>query len=399
MKDTYCHHPFHQVAMKDFFGSELQVAYPCCHMGNNTDGNKYFKKQLEIENLTKLTPDEIFNSSRFQELRNNLKNGVRDSACSVCWNQEDRGIKSYRQFSNDSWYDTSDETLSNIDITIGNQCNLRCRMCSPVASNLLYQDIKFFKENDLVSDLEDAVNIKLLGAFTIETTKSIQWNWLLNNTDKIKVIKASGGEPFYDKKMIELLHHYVKTGNAKNTILKFHTNATQFNQEIVDILNEFKQNDHVFSVDGVGKVYECIRYPATFNDLNSSIDLYNTKVKNKGNLDFTIVVSAYNILNIKDYVQWARSIDQECNINFQEVYPIGRGISPRCLSKDILELALERVKEYNLTTFNGIVNDAITNNQENYPKLLKEITLFDKSRNQSYKDYIDENILQHLKEQ
>jgi len=387
MKDTYCHHPFRQVAIKDFFGKELQVAYPCCHMGNNTDGKKYFEKQIEIENLAELTPEEIFNSERFQELRNNLKNGVRDSACSVCWNQEDRGIKSYRQFSDEPWYNQDEEELSVIDITVSNQCNLRCRMCSPVASNLLYQDIKFFKDNDLVPELEEAVNIKLLGAFSIETTKSIQWEWMLNNTDKIKVLKASGGEPFYDKKMLELLYKYIETGNAKDTILQFHTNATQFTPELVGILNQFKSNNHIFSVDGTDGVYEYIRYPASFKETSDSIKLYTDTVKNRSNLNFTLVVSAYNIFNISEYIKWAKSIDSECNINFQEVYPIGRGINIRRMPITLLQEAKSLLPSVNETLI-GMIDDAITNNDENLELLKKEVTLFDKSRNQNYQEFL-----------
>jgi hypothetical protein len=385
--ETYCHHAFHQLALKDFYGDELQVAYPCCQMANNTDGEQYFKKRFEIDNLKELNPEQIFYSDRFQELRNNLKNGIKDPACKVCWDQEERGIKSYRQFSNDPWYDPQDESLSVIDITVSNQCNLRCRMCSPVASNLLYKDIKYFKDNNLTQDVEDAVKVKLLGAFPIETTKSIQWEWMLDNTDKIKVIKASGGEPFYDKKMLELLYKYIETGNAKDTILQFHTNATQFTSELIDILNEFKSNDHVFSVDGTGSVYEYIRYPASFKETNDSIKLYTDKVKNRGNLRFTLVVNAYNIFNIADYVKWARSIDPDCTINFQEVYPVDRGINIKRLPIHLLEQAKSMLPEVNETLTN-IIDDAIINNEEDLNLLVKEVSLFDKSRNQDYREIL-----------
>ena len=384
---TYCHHAFHQLALKDFYSNELQVAYPCCQMANNTDGDQYFTKRFEVPNVKDLTPDQIFASDRFEELRSNLKNGIKDPACKVCWDQEERGIKSYRQFSNDSWYDPEDETLSVIDITVSNQCNLRCRMCSPIASNLLYKDIKYFKDNNLTDEVEDAVKIKLIGAFPIETTKSIQWQWMLDNTDKIKVIKASGGEPFYDKKMLELLYKYIETGNAKNTILQFHTNATQFTPELINILNEFKSNDHVFSVDGTDKIYEYIRYPATFKETSDSINLYTNSIKNRSNLKFTLVVTAYNIFNIADYVKWARDIDPDCDINFQEVYPISRGISIRRLPISLLEEAKALLPNVNETLTN-IIDDAIINNIEDLDLLKKEISLFDKSRNQNYREIL-----------
>ena len=102
----------------------------------------------------------------------------------------------------------------------------------------------------------------------------------MENTNKIKVLKASGGEPFYDNKVIQLLQHYVKTGSAKNTMLIFHTNATQFNEENVAMLNQFKRNKHTFSIDGVGKTYEYIRYPAAFSETEESVKRYIKDVKN-----------------------------------------------------------------------------------------------------------------------
>ena len=93
--DTYCHFPFKAIAIKDYKGEKLKAFWPCCMMGNDRESPNV----LEIENPHLLTPQQMFDHPRMEELRNNLSNGVRDPACKICWDQEDKGLKSFRNFS------------------------------------------------------------------------------------------------------------------------------------------------------------------------------------------------------------------------------------------------------------------------------------------------------------
>jgi sulfatase maturation enzyme AslB (radical SAM superfamily) len=314
----------------------------------------------------------------------------------VCWHQEDRGLESFRQRSNF----TEDHTceLTSIDITASNICNLRCRMCSPTASHQLMIDHQYFKNNNLL----DKVN-KVIDRWSIsqpfETTESIQWDWLMDNTHQITTLKASGGEPFYDNKIIQLLEKYVETGSAKNTTLIFHTNATQFNDTIIDLLRHFKKNKHTFSIDGVNKVYEYIRYPGTFSELENSIKKYVDELNNIDPImSFTMVLTAHNILNINDFMTWAKSISKAVSCKFAEVYTANRGIAIKHLPIHILEEG-RRQAELHLIGYKGLedtdvinlikqIDYAIMHNAENKEKVRSECELFDLSRNQSYKDFL-----------
>ena len=96
---VYCPLPFRALAFKEFINGKLSGATPCCMMLNTLDdGFEDTTKRFEIPNVENLTPDEIFNSDRMKELRQNILNGKRDSACKVCWQAEDRGVKSYREY-------------------------------------------------------------------------------------------------------------------------------------------------------------------------------------------------------------------------------------------------------------------------------------------------------------
>lgn len=412
-KKTFCIQPFKEIAIKSWTGTRLNEAWPCCVMGNYSYKNEGlgFRPILEIENVESLTPQEIFDHPRMQLLRENLLNGVRDSACQVCWDMEDKNIKSHRQFfTEDEGFERDDiePNLTDIDLTTSNACNLRCRMCRPSASNSLYIDLKYFKENNKIDEVMQATeNFFIKNEEPIISTESKQFQWIYNNTDKITKIKASGGEPFYDKKIIKLLEKYIKDGTAKNTELSFHTNGTQFDDRNIKILKQFKLNSHTISIDGAHKIYEYIRYPFKFDELETSLNNYVTKIDCHP-LKINLVVNAYNLLTIKDFLKWATSVtENECNIVFSETYPLNRGISLKHLPMDILlksrreitDLRCQKINEKHNIHFEkliSMVEDALIENTENRELMKKEITLFDQSRDQSYREYLDSAIVEWL---
>lgn len=410
-KKTFCIQPFRELAMKNWGDSLLNEAWPCCVMGNYSyTTNKHI---LKIDNIENLTPQEIFDHPRMKRLRKNLSYGIRDQACRVCWDMEDKGIKSHREFFNQEHnvdYETNIVAkLTDIDITTSNTCNLRCRMCRPSASSSLYIDFKYFKKENLLSDVYIATS-KFFTAneHPINSSDSKQMEWIYQNTDKITKIKASGGEPFYDKKIIQLLEKYVEYGTAKNTELSFHTNGTQFNDKIISLITQFKSNSHTISIDGVGKIYDYVRYPFTFDELERSLKNYIEKINS--HLRINLTVNAYNILNVKDFIDWAVTITNgKCNLAFSETYPLDRGISLQHLPLSILLEARKEIQLFlcrkdiyryfwssHLEKLVNMINSVIIDNKENKNLMKKEIMLFDQARNQSYRDYLDERLVKWL---
>ena len=402
--NTYCYHPSKALALKGFNKGKLEGATPCCHMSNDPN-NKY---PLKIDNVENLTPEEIFNHSRMKLLRENLKNKIKDTACQICWEIEDRGLKSPRLFSNNYLYKdkagniNNDVTLVQLDVTASNICNLACRMCSPSASHLLMKDYNFFEKNKLRNKAQFATGERFGISVPYQGTESIQWKWMEENTDKIKILRASGGEPFYDKKVTTLLDKFIDTGNAKNTNLQFHTNATQFTPELCNMLNQFKSNNHTFSVDGSHRVYEYIRHPQNFNKLDHSIRTYVSHIDNLKFLEFTMIVSAHNILSIVDYVKWVYTFGIEPQVTFSEIFTFHRGVVLKHMPVYLLEKAKEDIEKIvdpsqrwwdNLIT---MIDLAIEKNEENGSKLKLETVLFDKSRNQSYNDYLHKDLAKYL---
>lgn len=405
--NTFCAHPFTSIALKNFKNNQLDVAWPCCMMGNKTAASNDDDK-LKIPDYKNLTPEEIFYHPRMDELRKNMLNGIRDSACQVCWEQEDKGMTSFRQIVTNyiSDEDCANPKLTEFDYTASSACNLRCRMCSPARSNSLQIDSVFFKKNNLEYKLNTATNGGWISPIEAATSKnSLQWEWMLDNTDKIKSLKMAGGEPFYDNNVLKLMDVFIEKGHASQTELAFMTNGTLIDESLIEKLNQFKSNFHNFSIDGWGKSYDYIRYPATFELIDDKLNLYLSKVNNIKSFMPTLVVSALNIFTIKEYTDWLRNLAKKHGkyivTHFAEMYPFDRGTSLTSLPVYLLEDALDRIKDFpasdkQINNVRAMIQDAIKNNKENKQKMLDEITPFDMSRNQSFKDFLDPALVEWL---
>lgn len=418
--NTYCHYPFRELAMKEYENDKLIAVWPCCMMGNiRPDG----KPLSVIEDPSNLTPQEIYDHPRMQQLRENMINGKRDELCKVCWDQEDRGLLSFRHFSESSEIEEDNTRLSSVDISASNLCNLRCRMCTPRSSHSLMIDHDFFKKagesdktypfNFILRDVAETT--QFFSVWETNTpipwrmTDSVQWKWLMENTDKIRTIKASGGEPFYDNKVIKLIDRYIETDNAKHTTLSFHTNGTLLSDELINKLNKFKSNLHNFSIDGYRSTYNYVRYPGNFDDLDKNLRNYWTKINPKGIFRVNMVLTSLNLLSVIDFVKWIDSIYTDNSINFAEVYGFDRGTSINRLPIFILQQVKNDIEKFYSTFKKGLlkddhktknliqqINNAIENNKEDKRLMLKEIGFFDISRNQKFTDYLDPILINWL---
>jgi len=433
---TYCHYPFKAMTFKKWStdGRRPTNVTPCCMMMNPVEqkgeaADMHYNMGLSEKALAGMNPLDIFNSPQYEKLRNDLTNGIKNEACSVCWRMEEKGLESFRQCS-DLYGGT--EGLFEFDITLSNLCNLACRMCNVGSSHQIGKDVDAMVKNgthdEFMSVSDRAMPIEKGVIYDKESNEVI--DWLMNNTHQIKMLKASGGEPFYDRRVVKVLEKYVEDGTAKNTTLKFHTNATQFTPELANLLNNFKEQGHTFSIDGTQRTYNYIRHNSNWGDLNNSLDCYLSRCKNVKHQYFNMVLSGINVLNAADYIEWicikCKSFEvPDWYIHFAEMFPGNRGTSIKNIPIEFLEESLDRLievidsgistvadsdtvhatirgKEYkswyrfNIHNLVGQIQNAINNHNGDYKKFQRELVILDNVRNQSYKDYIDPLLVKHL---
>lgn len=428
--NTFCYYPFYQLALKQWSQDGIVNAAPCCNAirPENED-------PLEILNkVTSLTAEGIFHGAKMNEIRDSMLNGEKHPACATCWKIEERGSASYRLYSSsDESFDKDEELLSQqladpeltcIDFGFGDNCNLRCRMCQPGLSNKLRKDYKYFSINKLDSSGIDGFSYageqykdKWLEKGSEHNSlywpdKSFQWDEIVDNIHKIKKIRATGGETTISKPFIEFIDAAIKRKVAKDIYLDFHTNATKFTDELIDKLLQFKGMHLHFSIDSFGKNYEYIRYPMTWDALDTSVNNFLEKTKEKSleiRIQFTVVLSVLNAFELRElhnYFKKLSALYQNVQFDFwvDFLWPEKKYINVKFLDSNLKK---ELIDFYN-TVFADDQNCishivSFLEQHKDYPvtdddrkNMLREIQIFDQARNQHYKDYLSPKIITFL---
>ena len=426
INNTFCYYPFYQLSLKGWEANRgIVEAAPCCNSQraeNNYDPLKIKEKIFEYYKKGKpLLPIDIFLGEEFNELRNSMLSGKKHPGCEVCWKMEENKCSSYRLRSErliDENIDLNDLKILSLDLGLEENCNLRCRMCQPGVSNQLRKDLKFFKKNDITIDFwEDNLDKKQLqpnsenDVFYFKSDGE-QWKNILDNIDSIKIIKATGGETLLSKSFNQLLDTAIEKKCADKIILAFHTNATVFTKKIIDKLNQFKKVSSTFSIDSVGKTYEYIRYPMTWNMLEKSVNKY-IRSMDRTKIDFLYfnsVITVYSAFNYEDYCKWIEQLCLNHDVNARvwidlsapEKNPINVTYLPHKLL-EILLLQLEFLsKKYDFLDCNNVIGhiENVLSKKEtaDKDKMLHQINAFDLSRNQDYHDFLNVKLIEFLDE-
>lgn len=436
--NTFCYFPFSQLALKEWKNNKgILNAAPCCNAIRPENDDPLNVKSKLLNN--QLTPEEIFYSDEMNNIRNDMLQNKRSDTCKTCWNIEDSGSKSYRLFSippgtmdKNNDFDHNNPRLQSIDFGFGENCNLRCRMCHPDLSNKLRIDYNFFVDNNIDTKdifgwdykitpknshneyIADKSNIKVYNF-----DKNQQWQNILDNIHNLRTIKATGGETTLTEGFNEFIDYAIATGANKNLVLEFHTNATKFTDAFVDKIMKFKYCHISLSIDSIGKNYEYIRYPMKWDILTSSLNNLINKWhdKYKGarhekriSMDLTSVLSVYNAHYLYDLYSWWKDTLYskpliETAFFIDKIWPEDKFINVKYLGKkeknEVLD-GLYRIKEDNLPKvevdhiINYIKDNMHLDTTKHKKQMIKEITIFDKSRNQNYKDYMHPSVINYL---
>ena len=90
---------------------------------------------------------DIVNSKGYVEIRQSHSKDQWPSGCFRCKEDEEKNLHSKRQFYQDIELKQPDDFM--IDISMGNYCNLKCRMCGPNNSTSWNSDFKFLVDNNI----------------------------------------------------------------------------------------------------------------------------------------------------------------------------------------------------------------------------------------------------------
>lgn len=358
-----------------------------CVCNKNTDSlkdNKHNKIYLHQHGL-----EAAWNSYTRKVVAAGLDNGKRIPGCQACWNDEDAGKQSSRQFFNATFAEVSPskEQPKVLIIKPGNTCNLGCRMCMPATSTSLYQD--FYKL--------DVQRNKFTGTFK-EYTKQFEtvregfrkdnnliWEpferWLPN----LAFLDIYGGEPMLAPAMWDRMRAVVDAGNSKDIPVQFHTNATIWNDDYIQLLPKFKSVNIGLSLDShIKEQLEYIRHGVVAETVFENVKRYKQLAEQHKNitLKITCTVTVYNVFYIDEIFTGLSKLGIPVFLSpvySPEHYDI------RHLPGPIKSLLLRKFNiDPSLNIITKLLIHTVPGCDIEWPRFCEEVELLDAIRNQSF---------------
>ena len=324
---------------------------------------------------------EYFESSEQQKLKQDFLNGKKPDACYKCWQVESAGGTSKRLTDNyvfrDHKFDidynnTVSSRIINLDIKLGNKCNLACRMCTPRCSSTW-------------SKYDSAVNVEF---DWLDNESSDFWSDIINISKDVKYITFAGGEPLLDKTHRKLLQYFIDQNLSKDIALHYNTNGTVFADFLFGYWDQFKTVELSFSIDNVGKQFEYERYGIPWDTVNSNISKYVSNSKYIVNLYSTI--NALNLASSFSLYKYAK--DLNIDIIFQ-LLEIPKFLSICNLPKSVKYAIRDKLLQVDDKDFLKKIQPFVSimiQTEDRPTDIVEGLGNQDKLRNQKFSDYYPE---------
>ena len=410
--DTFCVAPFiHQSTKTD--GS----IKACCR----AKGRIASVKQFDFKDAEGTTLSDAWNWRKIRQLRLDLYNGIRNEMCKVCWDHEDANVESMRLSMNSNFHRLKDarrraelaikengtlhEKPTWFEFKLNNNCNLKCRMCSPVDSSSWFKDhklVKHIKSNfgDTYPEYVKALGLEDKALLNLYNEDNF-WQEIDSWIDQGDRFQFAGGEPLYDKDHYRVLEALKESGKDLSKVeLDYATNLSVLktkNHNVLDYWKDYKLVTVGFSIDGPPGINEYIRGGSDINDIKNNVLKIRSKLDNVL-LKAKFTTQALNVYYFPELVDWlydigitligvsfvsfpdhmdARIWNKEAKQEIFERYEEKMNSLPkdRFTAKRMLENVLNYVKNKDLYT------------EERWNRFIEWNKILDKSRNESYTNF------------
>lgn len=254
---------------------------------------------------------EAIDSPTLKSLQKNLLQGVKDDNCSICWQDEACGRKSKRLIDNELFHEQKMQILNGtfpthpgfLDISPGNHCNLKCRICSGWNSSKWIGELEevygqdFLPRNNELRELSPKESRdKLMGW---PEKKPGFWEELEEWLPGLHTISFYGGEPFLNKRHFSFLEKAVASGDSKHLTIFYNTNGTVFPTEAIEkIFPHFKKVQVFLSLDGIGNRFEYQRFGAKWPTVAENLKKF--RALSSLHVAVCLSVSAINIFYVPE---------------------------------------------------------------------------------------------------
>jgi radical SAM protein with 4Fe4S-binding SPASM domain len=310
---------------------------PCCYYQGGFLGN-----------INKNTISEIVSNEDWTSLKKQMRDDVWPEGCRGCKNNEESFGTSLREVysKNTTTSDLDNEHLTYLEFNGSNICNLACLHCHSLYSSRWFSDRE--KAKNIIStqsiekqaratfrpitDLTDSDGTSL-NKMHLPNPELVLENLKGIDLTHLKTISFRGGEPFLNSETATVLEYADQLGLLDKVYVSLTTNATYINHDIINLLKKCKSVHINLSIDGIGKLFNYIRYgDAKFESVEPTI----AELNNIPNLSMLVSCAPmnYNAFNLIDIRDWS----VEMAMKYDKVVPIP-GFNNCVVSPNYLSLA------------------------------------------------------------
>lgn len=338
--------------------------------------------------------EESYNTDFFLKTRQDMLDGNPVSACKTCYKQEASGIESVRMYQIRNA--TADELVRSsayndisqvreLDLRLGRVCNLQCRMCSPYSSSSWESSWK--QLGDLVTQPSEKAWENIRKNEWVDNPKT--WNNLKSLVPNLKKVYLTGGEPFLIAANKDFLKYCVETGHSKKIELRYNTNGTIWDEELIQYWAHFKQVKLQFSVDGLGDLNNYIRFPSRWSSVIANIEAaQKAALSNPIIVIVTLTAQAYNVFQIPNIIDFFRQKGIYIYINMVQKPSF---LSVGVLGPELAHAARENLrKEIDYTGISGIIHMLNSSHHHEWDHFVSYTKKLDEINKQNISDVVPE---------
>ena len=413
---------------------------PWLHMRIDSDGtfqycrwmnrqNKFFK-DTEY-NIQQTTVPEYF-QKKLSNLRTKMLNGEEILGCDTCKNMEEQGKVSGRQkqllktgirleefektfqsstfleeFKKSHTQEGDTELLpQDWQIDLGNFCNSACIFCSPEFSSKLATE---FKKLGFISQLPKknwADDPVLLENFVK----------ILAESKQLAYLHFLGGETMITPGFKKILKKLIEKKINRNVAIGFTTNLTAWDQEIIDLLIQYRKVNLGMSIECLHPVNDYLRWPSNITDIKTTLEKWiEIAKKYHWSIQLRPTPNVFSIAHLKTLYEYAfeKNIGIEsCNFLYRPAF-MKISLLPKnirdTISKELLNWIQshsehndkekiintrdpKKVREYILQDAQSYINylNNVPEEMHLWKDLVNYIKKLESSRNNNVLDYVPE---------
>lgn len=350
----------------------------CCYGESGKDLRDEKGEFLKVDDFK--TVDEAFNHPTYRKLRRELLHqGKWPAFCQACLKIEASGGSSPRKVVTPLYNKPLHKALESmtddgqiksklhaLELTLGNTCNLRCKMCSPYFSYPMKEEF-------------DKVGLK----YNREEVEKIHNYWgqgdqlhplIEDALSQVSRVLFLGGEPLISAYHEAVLRYLVDQGRACEVSLQYNSNLTIVSESLLQLWKHFKKVNLDISLDGVPEVNHLIRRGSNFQKIEENMDRVKATLKDKVIFNICSVLQVDNFYHMNDWLLFLRSwrdfipripytiyLDMPYYLSAKTIPPAKRDGTIRQLRATMDELeskeTLIQLEKNNISILRSILND------------------------------------------